>query len=115
MRTHAFATALLCALCACREPQPMPTGDWGSDNGRADISIVQDEGGGYSAIVYHRISGGGTCPIAYPVVETAAGAYIQAEGRIVLSFDTEKDALFLSPGGAYHRKSPSPDRNGKKD
>lgn len=96
---------LLCALAACGGPSPVPVGDWRSTLGRADIRFVEKDSGAYAAIVAHRIHGGGTCHIEYPVVKTTCqGCYIQAEGRIVVSYDPEKDRLFLSPGGTYVRK-----------
>lgn len=102
MRT--VALVLLAGAYACQHPSSMPTGYWQSDNGRADIAIVEKEDGKFSAIVYHPIYGGGTCPLEYPIVRTGTGAYIRAEGRIIISFDEKKDVMFLSPGGAYHRK-----------
>lgn len=95
---------LLCALVACGGPSPVPVGNWQSTLGRADIRFVEKDSGAYAAIVAHRIHGGGTCPIEYPVVKTSHGCYIQAEGRIAVSYDPEKDRLFLSPGGTYVRK-----------
>lgn len=96
--------SLFCLLMSCAGKQPVPVGCWRSDNQRPDIVITKADSGGYAAIVFHRLHDGVTCPIAYPVVQSATGMYIHAEGKILLSYDEEKDRLFLSPGGTYRRK-----------
>lgn len=106
---------LLCALAACGGPNPVPVGDWRSTLGRADIRFVEKDSGTYAAIVAHRVHGGGTCPVEYPVVKTSQGCYIQAEGRIVVSYAPEKDRLFLSPGGTYVRKGEARQSDTDKD
>lgn len=95
----------LCLLASCAGPYPVPLGNWQSTLGRADIRFVEKDSGSYSAIVSHRTAEGGVCPIEYPLVRTHYGLHIQAEGRILVSFDPEKDKLFLSPGGTYIRKA----------
>lgn len=34
---------------------------------------------------------------------SSIGMYIHAERKILVSYNKEKDILFLSPGGTYHR------------
>lgn len=94
----------LCFLASCTGSCPVPLGDWESTLGRADIRFVEKDSGNYSAIVSHRTGEGGVCPVEYPLLRARHGFYIQAEGRILVSFDPEKDRLFLSPGGTYIRK-----------
>lgn len=88
-----------CSNDCSRNPQTM-LGRWKSLQGRADITINKDSGN-YYAIVHHRITGGKLCPVRYPVVYTATATYIQAEGRILLTYSTKNKTLFLSPGGKY--------------
>lgn len=96
--------SLFYLLMSCSGKQVVPVGCWRSDNQRPDIVIRKADSGGYAAIVFHWLPDGATCPIAYPVVQSATGMYIRAEGKILLSYDEEKDCLFLSPGGTYRRK-----------
>lgn len=95
---------IICISCVCGNLTLMPTGEWKSCMGRSDISIIKNDSSGYSAVVYHKTLDGSICPVAYPIVETGTGAFIQAEGRIIISYNSVKDQLFLSPGGKYHRK-----------
>lgn len=104
-RLQTVSGVVLCILTSCTGPCPVPLGDWQSTLGRADIRFVEKDSGDYSAIVSHPISGGGICPIEYPLLRTPNGFYIQAEGRILVSFDPDRDRLFLSPGGTYIRKA----------
>lgn len=108
-RMKMIATAILASNMAgsCDRPQQMPVGDWQSCTGRPDLSILESENEVYSAVVFHKTYDGNVCPVIYPVIRTGTGAYIQAEGRIVLSYDIKKDNLFLSPGGQYRRKENS--------
>lgn len=87
--------------CA-RQPLMVPEGRWRSEGERPDILILKEDSA-YVAVVFHRIYEGGVCPIKYPLVCTLTTLYIQAEGRIRIFYDREKDGLFLSPGGAYRR------------
>lgn len=102
-----IAIPIICISCVCSNHTPVPTGDWESCLGQPDISIIKNDSGGYSAVVCHKTFDGGICPVAYPIMETVTGAFIQAEGRIILSYDSAKDRLYLSPGGKYHRKHKS--------
>lgn len=102
-----IAIPIICISCVCSNHTPVPIGDWESCLGQPDISIIKNDSGGYSAVVCHKTFDGGICPVAYPIMETVTGAFIQAEGRIILSYDSAKDRLFLSPGGKYHRKHKS--------
>lgn len=94
---------LLGGVFGCgRQPLVVPEGSWRSEGERPDILILKEDDS-YVAVVFHRIYGGGVCPVKYPLVCTPTAMYIQAEGRIRVFYDREKDGLFLSPGGAYHR------------
>lgn len=108
-RIKIIAIAVLAAnmACSCDRPQQMPVGDWQSCTGRPDLSILESENGVYSAVVFHKTYYGNVCPVIYPIIRTETEFYIQAEGRIVLSYDIERDNLFLSPGGQYRRKGNS--------
>lgn len=108
-RMKIIAIAVLAAnmVCCSDRLQQMPVGNWQSCTGRPDLSILGSDSGVYSAVVFHKTYYDNVCPVVYPVVRTATGAYIQAEGRIILSYDTGKDELFLSPGGRYCRKGNS--------
>lgn len=94
----ATATIVSCTT----QPCIFPCGTWHSTMNRPDITFVQNTDT-LTAIVHHKIYNGGTCPISYPVRETNYGYYIQAEGRILIHYDANKDELFLSPGGEYKR------------
>lgn len=100
-----LSIVVLAVLSSCHPSSQLPIGNWHSDSRRTDISIHQKTDGTCFAIVYHRIHGGGICPVEYPIVCTAFGTYIQAEGRILISYDADKDTnvMYLSPGGTYHR------------
>lgn len=94
---------LLGGVFGCgRQPLVVPEGGWRSEGERPDILILKEDSA-YVAVVFHRIYGGGVCPVKYPLVCTPTTMYIQAEGRIRVFYDREKDGLFLSPGGAYRR------------
>ena len=88
---------------SCAGEREVPAGYWRSDGQRADVAIGKTAGGEYAAVVFHRLCDGRTCPVSYPFVLSATGMYISAEGRILVSYDKEKEILFLSPGGTYHR------------
>lgn len=90
-------------LVSCAGKQTVPAGCWRGDGQKPDIVIGKAAGGDYAAVVFHRLYDGNTCPVAYPFVLSATGMYIRAEGRILVSYDKEKDVLYLSPGGTYRR------------
>lgn len=75
-------------------------GRWKSSFGRADLAIVKDSLG-YYAIVYHRLPNDKLCPVRYPIKHSHNSVYIQAEGRVLLTFSIQNKTLFLSPGGEY--------------
>lgn len=102
-----IAIPIICISCVCGNHTQVPTGNWQSCMGRPDMSVIKNDSGGYSAIIWHKTFDGGICPVAYPIVETGTGAFIQAERRIIISYNSAKDQLFLSPGGKYHRKHKS--------
>lgn len=113
MRTRLFkaserllliATAVICILSACQQQfPPFPEGSWQSMQGRACVKFETDSCGNHTAVVFHRLKDGRTCPVTYPVCRTHYGYYIQAEGRIFILYDKKKNRLFLSPGGDYYR------------
>lgn len=88
----------------CSRERAIPTGEWVSLQGRAMVHIKEVAENEYSAIVFHSTYNGKVCPIEYPLMVGSSGMYIQAEGRIIVSYSAEKDQLFLSPGGIYIRK-----------
>ncbi|MBQ0048491.1 MAG: DUF3876 domain-containing protein [Prevotellaceae bacterium] len=105
MKTKTIILSLLSTaiiLSCTTQPKIYPHGMWHSTMNRPDITFVQNADT-LIAIVHHKIHNGGTCPISYPVMETNHGYYIQAEGRILIHYDANKDELFLSPGGEYKR------------
>lgn len=83
-----------------RSNPEMMIGSWKSSLGRADLSIKKDSLG-YYAVVYHRLFDDKICPIRYPVKHSHNSVYIQAEGRVLLTFSVQNKTLFLSPGGKY--------------
>lgn len=91
-------------VVGCNAPQDIPTGDWQSVQGRSALTLEKDSTGDCRAIVHHRMADGLICPVAYPVCIGTSGIYIQAEGRIYLSYSSKDSILFVSPGGAYHLK-----------
>lgn len=91
-------------VVGCNAPQDIPTGDWQSEQGRSELTLKKDAAGDYRAIVHHRMADGYVCPVTYPVCRGTCGMYIQAEGRIYLSYSSKDSTLFLSPGGTYHLK-----------
>lgn len=102
--TYCMMVIALSAFAGCRnDGNRIPAGDWISSQGRPMIRIAE-KGGGYSAIVFHRTYSGDVCPVEYPLVTGSSGMYIQAEGRIIVSYSEKRDELFLSPGGVYIRK-----------
>lgn len=89
---------IMLLLSGCRPPNEIPVGLWYSINGRPAVEIVEQVRG-----YFHQTHTGSICPIEYPLVLTSTGMYIQGEGRIIVSYSSEKDQLFLSPGGKYIR------------
>lgn len=85
----------------CNAPQEIPEGYWQSTQDRPALTLKKDSAGNYRAIFHHRTANGHICPIAYPVVHTTAGMYIQAEGRILIYYSSKDNTIFLSPGGPY--------------
>jgi len=105
--TYCMMVIVLSVLAGCRnDGYGIPVGDWISRQGRPMIRIAE-KGGGFSAIVFHRTYSGDVCPVEYPLVTGSSGMYIQAEGRIIVSYSEKRDELFLSPGGVYIRKGQS--------
>ncbi|MBO5642343.1 MAG: DUF3876 domain-containing protein [Prevotella sp.] len=101
---HSLLLLVLSAFTACStKPIEYPSGRWYSVQNRPDITFEGNHGS-LIAIVHHKTYSGDTCSIVYPVITTNYGFYIQAEGKIHVFYDTEKDALFLSPGGEYERR-----------
>lgn len=97
---QSFALLFLCV--GCNTPQKFPEGSWQSPQGRPSLIFEQDSCGNYYAIIQHSTADGRICPVSYPVVRQSTGKYyIQAEGRIYLSYSSEDSTLFLSPGGIY--------------
>lgn len=92
---------LLCSGCgsSSRDPEVM-LGHWKSLRDKPDITIMKDSLH-YYAIVYHRLSKGEVCPVRYPLIYDAFSTYIQAEGRILMTYSNKNKTLFLSPGGKY--------------
>ncbi|WP_455628053.1 DUF3876 domain-containing protein [Parabacteroides chinchillae] len=78
-------------------------GNWISIQGRPRISILSTDSG-YIAIVHHITVNREKYPIIYPILQTQYGTYIQAEGRIFISYSKKDSTLFLSPGGTYIRE-----------
>lgn len=111
MRKHAFnyliiAVSIILSACNGRISE-VPTGRWSSKSGHPDITIVKVNGKDndkYEAIIYHKTYDGRICPVKYPLIISACGMYIQAEGRVLVSYSCSDDRLFLSPGGKYHRQ-----------
>lgn len=104
---HRILTIVLTAIClstSCSPPSDLPLGNWQSTQGRATLTILKDNLGNYQAIIHHQTAYGYTCPIVYPIVRKPYGIYIQAEGRIILTYSSENNTLFLSPGGRYTQK-----------
>lgn len=101
---HPLLLLVLSAFTACStQPVEYPSGRWYSVQNRSDITF-ENHHDTLTAIVHHKTYTGDTCAIAYPVITTNYGFYIQAEGRIHVFYNTEEDALFLSPGGEYRRR-----------
>lgn len=86
------------------EPVKMPNelcGRWKSKRHLPDITLDSDSVGPY-AIVYHQTSDGRICPIRYPLYLSSRNTgTIQAEGRIIIYYDSLEHTLLLSPGGDY--------------
>lgn len=87
----------------CTQQMEIPEGYWVSSMGKPSILITVEGNNKYTATVYHILSDSSLCPINYPIVRNSVGAYIQAEGRILISYSPEESILFLSPGGEYYR------------
>lgn len=106
-RKKILSVAAVLLLCVgCHSPQgDIPTGCWESLQGRPSLTLEKDSTGNYRAIVHHRTADGGTCPVAYPLVRSTDGMYIQAEGRIYVCYSLEDNTLFLSPGGMFQLKN----------
>lgn len=102
----ASALVFFLVFSGCRKNTVIPEGYWVGAPGRPAILIVRNEQGELTATVYHILANGLLCPVNYPVVRNAAGAYIQAEGRILISYSPNDTTLFLSPGGRYRRQAP---------
>lgn len=105
MRKTKFLSAfiVLLWLSGCNKQMEIPKGYWISERGRPDVLITDEGNKKYMATVYHICHDGSLCPIKYPIIYNSAGIYIQAEGRILITYSLKKDELFLSPGGVYHR------------
>lgn len=105
MRKKIFLSAfILMALSGCIGNQmEIPEGYWVSTQKKPPILITVEGNNKYTATVYHILCDGSPCPVKYPIIRSSAGMYIQAEGRILLSYSPEDSILFLSPGGAYYR------------
>lgn len=102
-RKFCLLIPLFYLLVSCVGRQTVPVGYWRSDGQRADVVIGKTDSGDYVAVVFHRLYDGNVCPVAYPFVLSSTGMYIHAERKILVSYNKEKDILFLSPGGTYHR------------
>lgn len=101
----AWVLTISLAMAGCQEKRDIPVGYWISERGRPDILITDEGNKKYTATVYHILSDNRRCPVKYPVILNSTGAYILAEGRILISYSSENDKLFLSPGGNYHRRT----------
>lgn len=99
------AFIILLAFSGCTKQVEVPEGYWVSKRGRPPVLITCEENNMYMATVYHICPDSSLCPIKYPIVRNSVGIYIQAEGRILVSYSSGKDILFLSPGGEYHRRT----------
>lgn len=97
-----FILGILFLLVGCRDSVTIPVGHWHSTQGRPSIQIVE-KADGHTVIVFHRTYDGKLCPVEYPLVNVSGRMYIQAEGRILISYSSKTDRLFLSPGGIYIR------------
>lgn len=101
---HSLLLLVLSAFTACSiQTADYPSGRWYSVQNRPDITFENDHDTLF-AIVHHKTYSGDTCSIAYPVITTSYGFYIQAEGKIHVFYDADEDVLFLSPGGEYERR-----------
>lgn len=96
---------IILAFSGCARQMEIPEGYWVSNRGRPPLLITSEGNNKYVATVYHICSDSSLCPINYPIIRNSAGIYIQAEGRILISYSREKDILFLSPGGKYRRQT----------
>lgn len=105
---NTFQILLLATLIfGCRnESVEMPEklyGDWRSKRHHPDISFDSDSAGAF-VVVHHRTNDGRICSIRYPLhLNSKNRGIIQAQGRIILYFDSLKHTLYLSPGGEYNR------------
>lgn len=106
MRKKIFLSAfILVAFLGCIGRQvEIPEGYWVSIRGKPSILITLEGNNKYTATVYHILCDSSLCPVNYPIVRNSAGMYIQAEGRILISYSPGDSILFLSPGGEYHRQ-----------
>lgn len=97
-----LSVCFFCMSCSYQDsnnPELM-LGHWKSSLGRADLSIVKDSLE-YYVVVYHRLFDDKICPVRYPIKHSHNSAYIQAEGRVLLTYSVRNKTLFLSPGGEY--------------
>lgn len=105
MRKQIYVSAFILTLfLSCAKQVEVPEGYWVSNRGRPPILITAEGNHKYTAIVYHILCDSSLCPVKYPIVRNSAGIYIQAEGRILISYSPEDSLLFLSPGGEYCRQ-----------
>lgn len=88
----------------CNISQDIPTGCWQSSQGKPSVTLKKDSAGNFQAIIHHHTANGHICPVVYPLVKDITGMYIQAEGRILVSYSPKDSTLFLSPGGVFRLK-----------
>ena len=101
-------TVALAFVISCKETNAdkleKMRGDWVSTGSKPPFTL-SEENGQYRVTVIKKSYAGSTRTETYLIRETDGYFFIETGLAVMLTYDTEKDRIHLSPGGQYKRSN----------
>lgn len=103
-----LVVAVMAAFASCKETNAdrleKMRGEWVSVGSKPPFTLSQ-ENGQYRVTVMKKGHSGNTRTETYLIRETDGYLFIETGLAVMLTYDTDKDRIHLSPGGEYKRSN----------